>query len=203
MASAITLLFSSPIFIVKTRICLQQPSDLLRTNLAASNINNTNNTSNVNRVRRFLYGTSSYTTSTAINNLVKNATANGTTTNLSKAAANVIDDRYYYRNAFDGFRKIIKYEGPKGFFKGMVPNIWGISHGVIQFFVYERLNYWFSNSEKPFLPKDATMQYIFCAAISKIVAGFPTYPYQVIRTRIQDTQTKYTGSWDVVKRIYR
>ena len=45
--------------------------------------------------------------------------------------------------------------------------------------------------------------YLTFAAISKLLAALTTYPYQVVRARLQDTQCRYAGSWDCVHRIVR
>merc|ERR1719186_597470 len=57
-----------------------------------------------------------------------------------------------------------------------------------------------------FQPIDAPLSpsaYLMFAAISKLFAAVTTYPYQVIRARLQDTDCKYSGSWDCVKRTVR
>lgn len=41
------------------------------------------------------------------------------------------------------------------------------------------------------------------AAISKLIAAAATYPYQVIRARLQDQHTSYAGSWDCIKKTWR
>jgi integral membrane sensor domain MASE1 len=40
-----------------------------------------------------------------------------------------------------------------------------------------------------------TAEYLAFAAISKLIAAAATYPYQVIRTRLQDQNHTYKGTW--------
>lgn len=41
------------------------------------------------------------------------------------------------------------------------------------------------------------------AALSKIFAVATTYPYQVVRARLQDQHNKYSGVMDVIRRTWR
>lgn len=47
------------------------------------------------------------------------------------------------------------------------------------------------------------LEYITMAALSKIFAVATTYPYQVVRARLQDQHNKYNGVLDVVRRTWR
>lgn len=49
----------------------------------------------------------------------------------------------------------------------------------------------------------ATSEYLLFAAISKLIAAAATYPYQVIRARLQDQHTSYAGSWDCIQKTWR
>jgi Mitochondrial carrier protein len=40
-----------------------------------------------------------------------------------------------------------------------------------------------------------TTEYLTFAATSKLIAAAATYPYQVIRTRMQDQNHNYSGTW--------
>jgi solute carrier family 25 folate transporter 32 len=48
-----------------------------------------------------------------------------------------------------------------------------------------------------------TMEYLVFAAWSKLIAAATTYPYQVIRARLQDQHMEYKGTWDCVKQTWR
>lgn len=47
------------------------------------------------------------------------------------------------------------------------------------------------------------LEYITIAAISKIFAVAVTYPYQVVRARLQDQHNNYSGIVDVMRRAWR
>lgn len=48
-----------------------------------------------------------------------------------------------------------------------------------------------------------TTEYLSFAAISKLIAAAVTYPYQVVRARMQDHHHSYAGTWDCVKQTWR
>ncbi|XP_046674381.1 mitochondrial folate transporter/carrier [Homalodisca vitripennis] len=111
--------------------------------------------------------------------------------------------REYY-GMMDALRKIYKVEGVRGLYKGFVPGMLGVSHGALQFMTYEEMKNWYNKSRH--LPIDAkmgTMEYLTFAALSKLFAAAVTYPYQVVRARLQDQHREYKGTWDCVDQTWR
>ncbi|XP_067010745.2 solute carrier family 25 member 32 [Anabrus simplex] len=145
-AGILTLIMTNPIWVVKTRLCLQY-SDLDTTKLP---------------------------------------------------------DSKRYAGMMDALNKIYRNEGIRGLYRGFVPGIFGVSHGALQFMTYEEMKNKYNQYRKsPIDTKLGSMEYLSFAAMSKLIAAAATYPYQVIRARLQDQHHDYKGSWDCVKRIWR
>ncbi|XP_063306355.1 solute carrier family 25 member 32 [Pelobates fuscus] len=109
-----------------------------------------------------------------------------------------------YRGMFHALRKIYRHEGIPGLYKGFVPGLFGTSHGALQFMAYEELKLEYNKYlNRPCDTKLNTVEYITMAALSKIFAVTMTYPYQVVRTRLQDQHNKYNGVMDVISRTWR
>lgn len=88
-------------------------------------------------------------------------------------------DSTSYKNTFDAFSSIIRNEGFFGLYRGIVPALFGVSHGAVQFMAYEELK------RSNYFKEGGTINYLAMASISKIFATLVTYPYQVIKSRIQ------------------
>uniref|UniRef100_A0A3P8W174 Solute carrier family 25 member 32 n=1 Tax=Cynoglossus semilaevis TaxID=244447 RepID=A0A3P8W174_CYNSE len=108
-----------------------------------------------------------------------------------------------YKGMLDALVKIYRHEGVPGLYKGYVPGLFGTSHGALQFMAYEELkrdyNKYRGGTRVPCNP----MEYISMAALSKIFAVATTYPYQVVRARLQDQHNTYNGVIDVMRRTWR
>jgi solute carrier family 25 folate transporter 32 len=77
---------------------------------------------------------------------------------------------------------IVRSEGARGLSRGLVASLFGVSQGALQFMLYEELKY---AIDERGVHNDAT---IFAAAsASKMFSVLGTYPYQVVRTRMQDS----------------
>lgn len=109
-----------------------------------------------------------------------------------------------YSGLFDGLSKLARNEGLRGMYSGYVPGIFGITHGVIQFVSYEKMkeNYYrYQGYEQDV--KLSVFPYIALSAVSKVMAVCMSYPYQVVRSRLQDPSCQYTGTWDLISRTTR
>ncbi|KAI8542558.1 hypothetical protein RHMOL_Rhmol08G0146800 [Rhododendron molle] len=147
----------------------------------------------------------------------------------------------------DAVRTILKEEGWSALYKGLVPGLFLVTHGAIQFTAYEELrkavvefrsadseedssavellvldriklgNGW-NQGNKGFDGGDEfdgstveganTIDYATLGASSKVAAILLTYPFQVIRSRLQQRPSKggipmYMDSWHVVKETAR
>ncbi|GAB7342478.1 hypothetical protein MBLNU457_g0676t1 [Dothideomycetes sp. NU457] len=109
-----------------------------------------------------------------------------------------------YQSIYQGTKHLWRTEGFTGFYRGLVPSLFGVSHGAIQFMAYEQLkNRWATGRGG----KDnlTNLDFLSLSAVSKIFAGSVTYPYQVVRARLQiyDANMKYSNARDVCKQIMK
>ncbi|XP_013787487.1 mitochondrial folate transporter/carrier-like [Limulus polyphemus] len=109
-----------------------------------------------------------------------------------------------YSGMIDALVKIYRYEGFRGFYKGFIPGVFGVSHGALQFMAYEEMKKLYINHYN-LIPdaKLGVLEYLTFAAASKLFAASTTYPYQVIRARLQDQHKEYNGVVDVLKKTWR
>lgn len=109
-----------------------------------------------------------------------------------------------YRSIWHGTSELWKSEGLRGFYRGLSPSLIGVSHGAIQFMAYEQLkNKWaVTRGGKDNLTNP---DFLLLSGISKMFAGTVTYPYQVVRSRLQiyDAGQQYKNARDVVKQVFR
>lgn len=95
-----------------------------------------------------------------------------------------------YQSMWHGAKHVLNTEGAKGFYRGAGVSLLGNSHGAVQFAVYEPLkNIW-----RRYLAQDQLVQKeeklgntatLVISGSAKVVAGTITYPYQVLRSRLQ------------------
>lgn len=108
-----------------------------------------------------------------------------------------------YNGTIDCLVKIYQADGFKGYYKGLLPGIFGVSHGAVQFMVYEELKKLHSQIyNQPLSTKLNTSEYLTFAAISKLIAAALTYPYQVVRARLQNQYYTYNGSLDCIRQTW-
>ena len=106
-----------------------------------------------------------------------------------------------YKNMFDAMRKIYRAEGTKAFYKGLAPGIFGTCHGTIQFVSYEQMKDFYARTFH--VTQFSTPMILTFSALSKLLAASSTYPYQVVRTRLQDQHQQYRGVMDVIRKTYQ
>lgn len=106
-----------------------------------------------------------------------------------------------YTSMLHGIRTILRTEGPRGFWHGLIPSLFGISHGAVQFSAYEKLKDYRRRSHGELSNTD----YLVLSGTAKVVAGTVTYPYQVVRVRLQGYEAgrRYGGLADVVGQTWK
>ncbi|KJA13804.1 hypothetical protein HYPSUDRAFT_49617 [Hypholoma sublateritium FD-334 SS-4] len=102
-----------------------------------------------------------------------------------------------YRGLWDGLSTIFHKEGTLGLFRGTTLALVGVSNGAIQFVVYEKMKAWgFDRKRRQHeqagkvydreADKLSNLAYTVMSISSKLAALSVTYPYQVVRSRIQN-----------------
>ncbi|GFY51272.1 hypothetical protein TNIN_386141 [Trichonephila inaurata madagascariensis] len=123
---------------------------------------------------------------------------------LQYSTASELPPSKHYTGMLDALVKVYKHEGIPGMYKGLVPGMFGVSHGALQFMAYEEMKKsYISHYQLPIDEKLGTLQYLTFAALSKFFAASVTYPYQVVRARLQDQYKEYSGVLEVIKRTWR
>ncbi|ORX88992.1 mitochondrial carrier [Basidiobolus meristosporus CBS 931.73] len=108
---------------------------------------------------------------------------------------------YHYNNTLHAFKTIWVEEGIHGFYKGLVPSLFGLLHVAVQFPLYEQLKIYLK-PEDGNLP---TSSILVASATSKMAASVATYPHEVIRTRLQNQTARpfrYAGIRHTITTIY-
>ncbi|ODM20466.1 hypothetical protein SI65_03519 [Aspergillus cristatus] len=124
-----------------------------------------------------------------------------------------------YSSVATGVKQILQTEGVAGFYRGLLPALFGVSHGALQFMAYEQLKIY--RSKMSTIPttlssdNDAAknpdhrrtlgnIDFFVISGLSKTFAGCVTYPYQVLRSRLQtyDAHLVYRGASDAIAQIW-
>ncbi|KAH0839553.1 mitochondrial carrier domain-containing protein [Lanmaoa asiatica] len=126
------------------------------------------------------------------------------------------DDPKSYRGLWHGLSSIYNTEGIRGLWKGTSLALVGVSNGAIQFMAYEEMKRWgfeqkrkrFARVGKTITPEDDKLSnsaYTVMSGGSKLFALTVTYPYQVIRSRLQNNATThlYPDIPTTIKRTWR
>ncbi|KAH7102559.1 mitochondrial NAD transporter [Auriculariales sp. MPI-PUGE-AT-0066] len=90
-----------------------------------------------------------------------------------------------YTSTLDAFVKVYRNEGWRAFYRGLVPSLFGLTHVIVHFPLYEELKRIAQrDSDQPLNSRTI----LLCSASAKMVASIATYPHEVVRTRLQIQQ---------------
>jgi solute carrier family 25 (mitochondrial folate transporter), member 32 len=112
-----------------------------------------------------------------------------------------------YPSMLYGLRAIAREEGWRGYFRGLIPGLAGVSHSAIYFVAYEKLkekraaqlashssdHHTETRREQARL---SNTDFLTLSALAKIFAGSLTYPHQVLRARMQTYTNPYPNPID-------
>ncbi|TBU50557.1 mitochondrial FAD carrier protein [Dichomitus squalens] len=107
-----------------------------------------------------------------------------------------------YRSLWHGLSSVWRNEGVAGLYRGTTLALVGVSNGAIQFMAYEEMKRWgferkrlqFTKAGKEYTAADDKLSntaYTLMSGASKLFALTSTYPYQVVRSRIQNNLTSH------------
>ncbi|KAK1835415.1 mitochondrial carrier domain-containing protein [Podospora conica] len=111
-----------------------------------------------------------------------------------------------YPSMWAGAARLLRAEGPRGFYRGLGVGMLSVSHGAVQFAVYDPARRWYfkwrGGEPGGHMGTEAT---IVLSTAAKAAAGVTTYPLQVLRTRLMnsDAEALYgRGIRGVVARLW-
>jgi solute carrier family 25 folate transporter 32 len=118
-----------------------------------------------------------------------------------------------YAGMFDALKTIVREEGARGLYKGLVPALLLTSHGAVQFASYEYMKEATTKISESSMTSPlikgflSSFQSLLLGGVSKIIASSATYPYQVIKSRLQQRGTggvyKYKGTLDCANKLWK
>ncbi|VDP18166.1 unnamed protein product [Onchocerca flexuosa] len=114
------------------------------------------------------------------------------------------NERAKYHGFLNCLSTVVRKEGITALYRGFTPGVIGTIHGAIQFMLYNRFKD--ERLKRLGLPANHILNTVDClvySAASKIIATTITFPYQVLRTRLQDHHAKYIGIFDLISKTYR
>lgn len=86
-----------------------------------------------------------------------------------------------YKGLMDTLLRVGKEEGIPGLYRGLLPGLFGVTHGAVQFTIYDNMK----SLHKRLGYESNNASYLMMSTSSKVLAMISTYPYQVIRSRAQ------------------
>eukprot|EP01064_Diplonema_japonicum_P000712 TRINITY_DN1045_c0_g1_i3.p1 TRINITY_DN1045_c0_g1~~TRINITY_DN1045_c0_g1_i3.p1 ORF type:complete len:348 (+),score=72.34 TRINITY_DN1045_c0_g1_i3:61-1104(+) len=96
-----------------------------------------------------------------------------------------------YRGTLHGLRSILRTEGFRGWYSGLVPSLMMVSHGSVQMTLYERIKDGFKRMNNT--GGLSTWEICVATLTSKCIASMFTTPLVVLRIRVQDPRNAMEG----------
>ena len=116
-----------------------------------------------------------------------------------------------YKNSLECLTVLVKTDGIFGLYKGIVPGLFGTLNGTIQMVFYEQMKTaWLNRLERKARergdtqqPKLDTFHFSLFSSTSKIIAVVCTYPFQLVRNRLQDQHQNYKNLRHVIMSTFK
>ncbi|KAH8918041.1 mitochondrial carrier [Atractiella rhizophila] len=177
-AGLATATFTNPIWVVKTRLQLEnsqrEPSS------AKPSTSHASSSSTASTSSRHVSSTSS----------IRTANAYSTAAIPQKTTSVIV------------IRQILKNEGIKGYYRGLSASYLGCAEGTLQWTLYEQFKRLGRRDGK----EVGTIQQMLASGGAKLIATAITYPHEVVRTRLRQAppangELKYKGLWQTFRVI--
>lgn len=117
-----------------------------------------------------------------------------------------------YTSSWHAFRSLVQRDGFRGLYKGIVPGYFGTMNGTIQMVSYDLMKSWWLRrlNRQAALRNDQSgeqsldsFHYTLFSGLSKILAVTCTYPFQLVRARLQDQHREYKNLMDVISKTFK
>ncbi len=90
-----------------------------------------------------------------------------------------------YRNSYHPLQHRLKTDGFLGLYKGIIPGLFGTMNGTLQMVSYDLMKQFCLKYKKNEVELNS-IHYLEFSGFSKSFAVILTFPFQVVRARIQD-----------------
>ena len=110
-----------------------------------------------------------------------------------------------YKNSWQALRALLHSDGVLGLYKGILPGLFGTLNGTVQMVTYDMLKAWWLRRLRKH-DQDArldTFHYSLFSGMSKIFATVCTYPFQLVRVRLQDQHQRYKNVFELISKTYK
>mmetsp|Transcript_44121 Transcript_44121/g.70720 ORF Transcript_44121/g.70720 Transcript_44121/m.70720 type:complete len:292 (-) Transcript_44121:121-996(-) len=98
-------------------------------------------------------------------------------------------------------RTIYRQRGIAGFWKGVIPSMFGVYQSSIHFMIYEHVT---DLIEQRHARSMNSMEVVLNTMLSATTSSLIMYPYQIIRTRLQHcTQNEPQSIWSITRQIWK
>lgn len=108
-----------------------------------------------------------------------------------------------YNNIPHAVSTILKQEGVRAFFRGIMPSLIGVTHVCVQFPLYEQVKLRLANRGNKELHELSFLELVLASMLSKTVASTVAFPHEVLRVRQQVSRSSGTTNlFSLAKLIY-
>jgi hypothetical protein len=82
-----------------------------------------------------------------------------------------------YKSLWDGLKRTYKVEGIRGLYKGIVPGLFGVSHGALQFMAYEEMKRSWSEGNSKSLVRSSITQFKYLMFKNRVLFKYRAWRF--------------------------